>query len=83
MNIILDKYEQELQDSIERGEWAPIENFNEELDILQKAALNSNQIRLDIELESNDLERIKNKAQTIGIPYKTLIKSVLHYYAKV
>lgn len=83
MNLILDKYEQELQDSIERGEWVPIENFSEELNLLQSAALESEKVHLDIELEPHDLELIKQKANKIGVPYKSLIRSILHSYAKV
>lgn len=83
MNQILDKYEQELHDSIERGEWSPIENFKEELILLRNAALELDTVHLDIELEPRDLDSIKRKAKMIGVPYKSLIKSILHSYANV
>jgi len=38
LNVTLDPEEQELLDSIERGEWKSIENLNEELALAKKAA---------------------------------------------
>jgi predicted DNA binding CopG/RHH family protein len=38
--------------------------------------------RLNIRVSQTDIEAIKVKAHQEGIPYQTLIASVLHKYAK-
>ncbi|ACJ19319.1 hypothetical protein CbuK_2134 [Coxiella burnetii CbuK_Q154] len=37
--------------------------------------------RINIRISSTDLEQIKQKAAYEGIPYQTLIASILHKYA--
>lgn len=79
----LDKEEKELLASVERGEWKTVANFDEELAIAKEAAANSlrKDARINIRLPSTDLERIKQKAAYEGLPYQSLIASVLHMYA--
>lgn len=36
--------------------------------------------RMNIRISQRDLERIKSKAMEEGIPYQTLVTSVLHKY---
>lgn len=76
----LDKEEQEMLDSIERGEWVPVKNFAKVKKELMAAARNtSNKTRnINIRLSERDLQKLKAKAIREGIPYQTLAASILH-----
>jgi len=79
----LDSEEKELSDSFDRGEWKSTKNLKSEVAIAKKAARETLQrnARINIRLSSIDLIRIKQKAAFEGIPYQTLIASILHKYA--
>ena len=74
--------EQEIEDGIERGEWRPKPVGDRELGELRKlarAALRK-EARVSIRLTQNDLDGLREKAADEGMPYQTLISSVLHRY---
>jgi predicted DNA binding CopG/RHH family protein len=79
-----DKEEAELIHSIEEtDDWQPITKDNElakwDLKTAAKNTLTKNE-RINVRLTSNDLEGIKLKAARQGIPYQTLISSLIHRY---
>ena len=82
-NVELDKSEQELSDSFDKGEWKSVKNIKHEVAVAKNAAKNTlrKDSRINIRLSSSDLIRIKQKAAFEGIPYQTLISSILHKYA--
>ncbi len=78
----LDKEEKELLASIERGEWKSLQPTRKELQRYigyARATLRKNR-RINIRLAQNDLEALQGKAIQEGIPYQTLISSLLHKY---
>jgi predicted DNA binding CopG/RHH family protein len=79
----LDKEEKDLLDSYDKGEWEAVDNLKEEMSIAKEAAYNylhkSN--RVNIRISSSDLKNIKQRAAYEGLPYQTLMASVLHKYA--
>ncbi len=79
----LDAEEQELSDSFDRGEWTSVKNLKAEKEKAKTAAANyfRKSARINIRISENDLEHIKQKASFEGLPYQTLIASVLHKYA--
>jgi predicted DNA binding CopG/RHH family protein len=81
--VKLDADEQALLDSFDKGEWKSVKNLKREKDLAKKAAKNTlrKDARVNIRLSSSDLIRIKQKAAFEGIPYQTLIASILHKYA--
>jgi predicted DNA binding CopG/RHH family protein len=81
--VKLDKDEQELLSSVESGEWHSVKNLKHDVETAKKAARNTlrKDARVNIRLASSDLIRIKQKAAFEGIPYQTLIASILHKYA--
>lgn len=81
--IKLDKEEKALSDSFDKGEWKSVKNIKEERALAKRVAKNTLQkdARINIRLSSADLLRIKQKAAFEGIPYQTLIASILHKYA--
>ncbi len=79
----LDKEEQELLQSLENDEWESVENLEDEIKTHQKIAKNTlkKDKRINIRLSSNDLEALKTHAVELGLPYQTLVSSILHQYA--
>lgn len=77
-----DKKEKELIESVEKGEWRSIENVEDEKKRYGKIFRESSKKseRVTINLSKKDLRDIKIKASIEGLPYQTLIGSVLHKY---
>ena len=78
----LDKEEQELLESIESGEWQSVDNLEDEIKKhkdIAKSTLKKDK-RINIRLSSNDLQMLKTTAVELGMPYQTLVSSVLHQY---
>jgi predicted DNA binding CopG/RHH family protein len=81
--INLDAKEQDLLDSYEKDEWKTVKDLKQQKAIAKKAARQTlrKDMRINIRLSSSDLMRIKQRAAFEGIPYQTLIASILHKYA--
>jgi len=79
----LDTEEQELLDSLENDEWESISNLEDEIKTHQEIAKNTlrKDKRINIRLSTNDLEALKTNAVELGLPYQTLVSSILHQYA--
>ncbi len=79
----LDDEEKELSDSFDRGEWKKASGFKKRVAQARKAAANTlrKNARINIRLSEVDLMRLKQRAAFEGIPYQTLISSILHKYA--
>ncbi len=79
----LDSEEQEILESVERGEWKSVDNLEKKLTVARDAANNyfRKDARVTLRLSSGDLDRLKQKAAYKGLPYQTFIASVLHEYA--
>ena len=80
--IKLDKEEEEILDSFERGEWQKVKNLKGEIEKHQEYARKTlkKDKRINIRLSTKDLEEIQALAVEHGIPYQTLISSILHRY---
>jgi predicted DNA binding CopG/RHH family protein len=78
----LDPEEQELLDSVERGEWISAEPTRVELRRYIRMARNTlrKDKRINIRISQSDLEGLQTKAIREGIPYQTLVSSILHKY---
>jgi predicted DNA binding CopG/RHH family protein len=78
----LDTDEKELLESVERGEWKSTGGRGERARYSRyaKATFRKDR-RLNIRLSSKDLEAIQKRALAEGLPYQTLISSLLHKYA--
>ena len=79
----LDAEEQTLSDSFNQGEWKSVGNLKEEKSKARLAAANylRKSARINIRISEIDLEHIKKLAAFEGLPYQTLIASILHKYA--
>lgn len=83
----LDKYEEDLIKSVENDEWVEVPNQKEEIEKIVAAAkytlkkMKKNK-RITIRVGSADLKLIQHKAIETGIPYQTLIASILRKFAR-
>lgn len=78
----LDKEEKELLESFERSEWisAPdIENRKAELKQYARATIRKDK-RVNIRISERDLMELQRIALREGLPYQTLISSILHKF---
>jgi len=80
--INLDKEEKELLDSFERGEWKSVPNVRAEIEKHRKYAQKTlkKDKRVNIRIPSKVLEELQAIAIEDGIPYQTLMSSILHRY---
>ena len=78
----LDKNEKELLNSFERGEWKSVKNLSGVKKHFQEVAGETlrKDRRINIRLSQKDLEGIQAKAARDGMPYQTLISSVIHKF---
>ena len=77
----LDPEEKELLESFERGEWESVNDKGRltQLQSYAKATLAKDK-PITLRISSLDLDAIQEKAIKEGIPYQTLISSILHKY---
>ena len=80
--MYLDDEERDLVESIERGEWRSVRNLKAEIEKHQEYARNTlkKDKRVNIRISARDLEAIQTRAVEDGIPYQTLMASVLHRF---
>jgi predicted DNA binding CopG/RHH family protein len=78
----LTREEKELQNSYKRGEWKSVKNLKKEISRYQEVARATfrKDKRINIRISTKDLEEIQKRALEEGIPYQTLISSILHKY---
>jgi len=78
----LDKEEQGLIESLEKDGWKPVKNIENWKTLLSKTAANTltKDQRMNIRITKNDFDNIKLKALEEGLPYQTLVASIIHKY---
>jgi len=76
------KLEEEILASFERDEWRSVPNLQQEIEryaAYAEASLTRDK-QVNIPISSRDLEDIQAKAAEEGVPYQTLMASVLHKF---
>ncbi|OIP91311.1 MAG: antitoxin [Syntrophobacteraceae bacterium CG2_30_61_12] len=78
----LNAEEKQLLESYERDEWQSVSDHRAEADRYRKyaSATYKKDKRVNIRMSEKDLTAIQKKALEEGIPYQTLISSILHKY---
>ena len=78
----IDQEEKDLMESIELDEWQPVKNIEHEKEEAIVAARNTlkKDKRINLRLTQKDYHQIQIKAIEEGIPYQTLISSLVHKY---
>ena len=80
--ILLDKEELAQEKEIEKGEWVSVPDMEEEIKKHQAEARNfvAKNKKINIRLSEWDLNKIKIRAAEEGLPYQTLVSSLIHKY---
>lgn len=85
--IILDKYEQEIENAIANGEYSsvPKAEFKKTKKMFEEAAKNYFEIKksksVTLRVKNEDLITVKSKAKGVGIPYQRIINMLINGYA--
>lgn len=78
-----DNDEKELLDSFEQNEWRSVKDLKQrklELEESARATIRKDK-RVNIRISERDLKELQKIALKEGLPYQTLISSILHKYA--
>lgn len=78
----LDPEEEEILKAFEGGKLVRVKNFDKiKKELMVTARNTSNKTRnINIRLSERDLQKVRVKAAEEGIPYQTLVASVIHKY---
>lgn len=78
----LDREEKDIIESYKKGEWKAVRKKDQKIYVdAAKESISQNK-RINIRLTSKDYHDIQVKAIEEGIPYQTLIASIIHKYNK-
>ncbi|HRN70849.1 MAG TPA: hypothetical protein PLS49_06745 [Candidatus Woesebacteria bacterium] len=79
----LDIEEEQILSDIENGKYKSIPHVKDEIKKMREYAKNTvEKIKnINIRLSYKDIQKLKVKAIENGIPYQTLVASILHQYA--
>lgn len=85
-DLQLDQEEQEILKTEETELLKPVADMEQQITLAKEAAKNTLESmtknkNINIRLNLTDVETIKKKAAQAGLPYQTLIGSILHQYA--
>jgi len=77
-----DAYEKELLDALDKGDLKRVPNADKEIKRYQKYASDycRKTDRITIRISPEDKESLKARAREEGIPYQTLLSSIIHKY---
>ncbi len=79
----LDDYEKEVEEGLEKEGFKSVPNVKQEMAKLvaaAKATMEKNK-NINIRISQGDLYKVKSKAAEQGIPYQTLLSSLIHQYS--
>lgn len=86
MKITLDKYEQQIEDALSKGEFASASDLEDTKQMFQEAVKNYRELQetksITLRVKKEDLIKVKAKASRNGIPYQTLISLLIRQYIK-
>jgi predicted DNA binding CopG/RHH family protein len=80
----LDEEEKDLIESFENND-APLVSLltprrRREIEAMARATINDARSKISLRVPQGDLTRLKSKAMQEGVPYQTLINSLIHKY---
>jgi predicted DNA binding CopG/RHH family protein len=80
----LDKQEQAILESLERGEWKSVKNLKQEIKKVRAHAVATakKDARMNLRLSRRDMIALKSRALEEGIPYQTLVAGIIHKYVE-
>jgi len=85
-NLVLDEYEQGIENALERGEFVSDPNFKENKKMFEEAAKRHVKLQesksITLRIKKKDLVKLKVKAGRNNIPYQTLINLLINSYTE-
>jgi predicted DNA binding CopG/RHH family protein len=78
-DMVLDEYENEIMEAFESGKLKTVKSQYDFQEIARNT-LRKNR-KINIRISENDLAALQRRAAREGLPYQTLIGSVLHKFA--
>jgi predicted DNA binding CopG/RHH family protein len=80
--VKLDKEERDLFRSVEKGEWRSVRNLEAEIKAARSIAdaTVAKTQRMNIRISERDLIALRVQAMKEGMPYQTLVSSIIHKY---
>jgi predicted DNA binding CopG/RHH family protein len=80
--IKLNKEERDLSRSVEKGEWRSVKNLEAEIAAAKSIAdaTVAKAQRMNIRISEKDLIALRVRAMKEGMPYQTLVSSIIHKY---
>ncbi len=80
--IDIEKAEKDILRDFEKGEFVSVDNAEEEMELAKKAARHfmKRDTRINIRVSSADLNMVRRIAVQEGLPYQTLLASVIHKF---
>lgn len=86
MKLILDKYEQEIEDALSKSKFTGVSDLDDSKELFQEAVKNYRELQetksITLRVKKEDLIKIRVKAKRNGIAYQTLISLLIHQYIK-
>jgi predicted DNA binding CopG/RHH family protein len=79
--IELTKKERAIEKGLLRGDYAPLKAAEAHA-VAKAIAARRKDAVLNIRINSQDLNHLKQKAKHLGVPYQTFISEILHHYAR-
>jgi len=79
----VDNEEKILMESLSDIDLNSVQNDNENIKLLQSSAkkfVKQKETKMNIRISSNELDKIKKRAEMEGLKYQTFVKSILHKY---
>lgn len=85
-NLVLDEYEKEIETSIARDEWKPVENIREIRKMWKEAARRHKELnkskKVTFRIKQGDLIKLRAKAKRTSIPYQTLLGVLIRNFVE-
>jgi predicted DNA binding CopG/RHH family protein len=82
IGVFLDDEEKAIYEAIESADYVPrsilTPKMRAEYRAIARANMNEGRVKISLRLPESDLERLKAKALREGLPYQSLIGSILH-----
>ena len=86
MKVMLDKYEQQIEDALSANEFISIPDLEDTKQLFQEAVKNHKELQetksITLRVKKEDLLKVKAKAKRNGVAYQTLIGLLIRQYIK-
>ena len=86
MKIMLDKYEQRIEDALSKGEYTSASDLEDTKELFRQAAKNYRELQetksITLRVNKEDLIKVKVKAKRNGLAYQTLVNLLIRQYVK-